>query len=58
MEKNLEKATGLVFGIVFAVCAATTLFGIIFKHAYWHWFTLAVTALLSVFFFRNAIKGE
>lgn len=58
MERNYEKVTGWVFGGLFALCAATTLLGIIFDQAYWHLFTLVVTALLSVFFFRNAIKGE
>lgn len=58
MGSNLEKTTGWVFGVVFAICAVTTLLGIIFKQAYWHLFTFVVTTLLSLFFFRNANKGE
>lgn len=58
MGSNLEKTAGWVFGVVFAICAVTTLLGIIFKQAYWHLFTFVVTTLLSLFFFRNANKGE
>lgn len=55
MEENFNKITSWVFGIVFAICALTTILGIIFKNAWWHVPTLIVCSVLAFFFIREAI---
>ena len=55
MGENFDKITSWVFGIVFAICALTTILGIIFKNTWWHVPALIVCSVLAFFFIREAI---
>lgn len=53
MENNFAKITSRLFAIIFTVMFITTLCGIIFKGAWWHIYTLIVTAILAVEFWTE-----
>lgn len=56
MEDKFDKITNRTFAVIFTVMFLTTLCGIIFKGAWWHIYTLIVTAILAIAFWTD--KGE
>ena len=50
MENEFVKITNKTFAVIFSVMFIMTLLGIIFKQAWWHIYTLIVTAILAVAF--------
>lgn len=57
MEDNFGKITSLVFGIIFAICAVLSIFGVIFKNAWWHIPTIVICSVFAFIFIRDAIKN-
>ena len=56
MENHFVKITNKVFAVIFTVMFVLTLCGILFKGAWWHVYTLIVTAILAIAFWTD--KGE
>lgn len=53
MENEFVKITSKTFAVIFTVMFVTTLCGIIFTKAWWHFYTLVVTAVLAVAFWAE-----
>lgn len=53
MENEFVKITNKTFAVIFTVMFVTTLCGIIFKQAWWHFYTLLVTGILAIAFWME-----
>lgn len=53
MEDKFMKTSNRLFAVIFTVMFFTTLYGVIFKQAWWHVYTLIVTAILAVAFWTE-----
>lgn len=54
MNDKFNTASSRVFAVIFTVMFFVTLFGIIFKQAWWHIYTLFVTAILAIAFWTES----
>lgn len=53
MENDFVKITNKAFAVIFTVMFFTTLCGIISEQAWWHIYTLIVTAILAIAFWSE-----
>lgn len=58
MNDKFNTTSSRVFAVIFTVMFFVTLFGIIFKQAWWHIYTLLVTAILAVLFWSEKDDTE
>lgn len=53
MEDKFMKTSSRIFAVIFTAMFITTLYGVIVKQAWWHVYTLIVTAILAVAFWTE-----
>ena len=53
MENEFVKITNKTFAVIFTVMFVMTLCGIIFKQAWWHFYSLLVTGILAIAFWME-----
>lgn len=58
MENEFVKITSKTLAVIFTVMFVTTLCGIIFTKAWWHFYTLLVTAIFSVAFWTSRVTSQ
>lgn len=56
MNDKFTPASSRILAVIFTVMFFTTLYGVIVKQAWWHIYTLIVTAILAIAFWTD--KGE
>lgn len=53
MNDKFTPASSRILAVIFTVMFFTTLYGVIFKQAWWHIYTLIVTAILAIAFWTE-----
>lgn len=58
MEDKFMKTSSRIFAVIFTVMFFTTLYGVIVKQAWWHVYTLIVTAILAIAFWTEKDEDD
>lgn len=53
MNDKFTPASSRILAVIFTVMFFTTLYGVIAKQAWWHIYTLIVTAILAIAFWTE-----
>ena len=53
MNDKFTPASSRILAVIFTVMFFTTLYGVIVKQAWWHIYTLIVTAILAIAFWTE-----